>query len=938
VIRHLLPALYFLLLGLALWAALRRWYDPLPRWAAALFLALPLALFCQALAGGRVLLPLGVLRLQVPFRQLPPEPGTVYLQRDLVHQIAPWTLEVKRALLAGRWPLWNPRVGAGMPLMADPQSQPLQPLVLLGYPFTVWTAAGVTAALRVHLALVFTFLLLRRQGLGGPAALAGSLAFGLGNFLLLWLGWPIANAAALLPVVLYAVAVCGQRGAGRDFGLLAAAAAALMLAGHPETMLYALGLAGLFLVSVAAPERAAEAGASAVLRAARASVVPRRTGGRSLSAAEPRRGGGWRWRLLSRAGLALAIGGGIAALPLLLAHDYLPTSSRAAALRLFLAPRPLGELWRQLARPDSLALWGRRAGSRLLLTAAPRALGDQFGAYRGDTDFLEDAGGFAGTGTLLAALLAVPAAAAGAPLAAGGRRVRMPQERLMLLVLAASLLLLAQPPGSENLVARLPIVGTTAAHANGRIQVLVGFCLAYLAACQVERWTAGGAGRGSSSAGSGPGTTAPATRRAWPAIAAAALGLAAVLAWGYLGHVDAGAAWRHDWNQLRWMWIQEGFLAAAALVLAALARRARAARPQPAPGGVPEDPEDSQAGVPSAGGSDTAGRDAAGTGAVLRWPARVSWRRWGGWAFCGLVGGELLLHNAGANPSSSAAFAFPVTPPIAFLQRHLPAGGGDRMVGLGTSFPANFPEAYGLADVRVDNPSVPDGYDRVTAGLARADLPVPIFRRPAHPFYDFLGVRYVIARPGVELPFALVFRHDAGWVFERPRPLPRMFLPERAQIDRGEWREWLEGNDDFARRDLVTAGAEVWRRWRAQQPDGSRLALTGVEAERVRGRVHLVEPRLLAASIYQDGGWRVLAGSRRLDGVLVNGIFAGAWLPAGDFDVELIYRPRRLLAGGLLTALAVALGCLCWVPPPALPRSPAVAGGEAPADAILRSQ
>jgi hypothetical protein len=894
----LLPALYFLLLGLALLAALRRWYDAPPRWLAAAFLALPLALFWPALGGGRILLPLEVLRLSVPFRELPPDPGgTIFLHRDLVHQIAPWTLEVKRALLAGRWPLWNPRVGAGMPLMADPQSQPFQPLVVLGYPFPVWTAAAVSAALRVHLALVFTFLLLRRQSLGEPAALAGSLAFGLGNFLLLWLGWPIANAAALLPAVLYAVTACDQRGAGRDFALLAAATAALMLAGHPETMLYALGLAGLFLASRVAA----------------------------------RRPGGGRWRLLGPAALALAVGAGIAAPPLVLAYAYLPTSSRATVLRYTLAPRPLADLWRQLARPESLQFWSRRSVSRLLLTAAPRALGDQFTAYWGDTNFLEDAGGFAGTATLLAALLAVPAAAA-APLAAGGRRGRLPQERLMLLVLAASLLLLAQPPGCENLVARLPIAGATAAHRNGRIQVLVGFCLAYLAACQLERWTRrgdnglgeggpgdreshdGGPGNGGArhrgpagdgargggpgrmgtgdgvagdgvagdgvagDGGSGPSASGGATPLA---VAAVALVLAGILAWGYLGHINVGLTWRYDWNHLQWMWIQAGFLAAAALLLAWLARRAR----------------------PPGTGQPRRGR--------RRWAAFASW------AFCGLIAGELLLQNAGANPSSSAALAFPVTPPVAFLQRHLPAGGSGRMLGVASSFPANFPEAYGLADVRIDNPSLPAGYDMVTEGLSRGNRLQPIFGRPAHPFYDFLGVRYVITRPGIGLPFPLVFRDAAGWVFERPRPLPRLLLPARAQIDQGQWRDWLEGNDDFALRDLVAPGDLVWRRWRARQPDSSELAVSGIEAERVHGRASLVERRLLAASIYQDGGWRVLAAGRRLNGVLVNGIFAGAWLPAGDWDVELIYRPPRLLAGCLLTALAVALGCALWVPPPA---------------------
>jgi hypothetical protein len=50
---------------------------------------------------------------------------------------------------------------------------------------------------------------------------------------------------------------------------------------------------------------------------------------------------------------------------------------------------------------------------------------------------------------------------------------------------------------------------------------------------------------------------------------------------------------------------------------------------------------------------------------------------------------------------------------------------------------------------------------------------------------------------------------------------------------------------------------------------------------------------------------------------LLAGAFAAAWLPAGTWDVELIDRPPLLLAGRLLTALAMALGCACWAPAPA---------------------
>jgi hypothetical protein len=62
---HLLPGLYFLLVGAGLAAALGRWYDALPRWAAVLFLALPLALFWEALAGDRILLPLALYAVEI---------------------------------------------------------------------------------------------------------------------------------------------------------------------------------------------------------------------------------------------------------------------------------------------------------------------------------------------------------------------------------------------------------------------------------------------------------------------------------------------------------------------------------------------------------------------------------------------------------------------------------------------------------------------------------------------------------------------------------------------------------------------------------------------------------------------------------------------------------------------------------------------------------
>jgi hypothetical protein len=469
----LLPGLWVGLLGALLASALRRWYDPVPVRVLAIFALVILVLFGTVLCGGGLLLPLDNLRGAVPFRHLPPSsPHGNSLQGDLIQLVTPSLSAVREAWSGGRWPLWNRRAGAGMPLLADPQAQSLQPLVLLGYPFPLLRAPGVVAALRVLLALVFGFLWMRRQRLGEAPALAGALAFGLGGFLLLWLGWPLANSAALLPLLLYAGARCddpGGPGGRRDALLLALGTLALLLGGHPETILYALATALLFLLDRVR-----------------------------------RRPPGLRWALARRAGAAMAVAGLVAAPALLPAVEYVPRTMRAARL---------GE-----PSPPSTA------AQTFLPLAAPNAFGNnRFIDYWGRTNSNEDASGFVGTATLLAALLAV------------GARRRFPQERLALGIAAVCLVLIA------------PLFpGNAPSH---RLLLPLSLCVAYLGACTLERFQLGE------------------VRRAPLLIVAVGLGL--ILVWGYLAHPDPAdparlAIFRFGW--LRW---QLRFLALAVLLLAA---------------------------------------------------------------------------------------------------------------------------------------------------------------------------------------------------------------------------------------------------------------------------------------------------------------------------------------------------------------------------------
>jgi hypothetical protein len=386
----LLPGLWVGCLALLLRAALRRWYDPPPDRVLLAFGAALVLLFGSVLFGGQILLPLDNLRGHAPFQGLPPtDPHGNILQGDLIQLAGPSQVAVRAALGLKRWPLWNPSTGAGMPLLADPQAQAFQPLQLLAYALPWMRAAGAVAALRVLLALVFTFLWMRRQGLGAGPATAGAFAYGLGGFVVLWVGWPMANAAALLPCVLYAAALCHQRGERRDLLLLVVGATSLLLGGHPETVLYAFGLLLAVLLAQAFD-----------------------------------RSHGQRFQRLRASLLALGLAGLIAAPVLLPTFEYLPKTLRAA--RVAHTPRPLaGE------GPGVRASW--------LPVVAPNAYGNsRFIYYWGPKNTNEDAAGFVGTATLLTGLLGL------------GSRRRFPHERLFLGVAVLVLAVLAIPGVSRR--------------------------------------------------------------------------------------------------------------------------------------------------------------------------------------------------------------------------------------------------------------------------------------------------------------------------------------------------------------------------------------------------------------------------------------------------------------------------------------------------------
>jgi hypothetical protein len=306
---------------------------------------------------------------------------------------------------------------------------------------------------------------------------------------------------------------------------------------------------------------------------------------------------------------------------------------------------------------------------------------------------------------------------------------------------------------------------------------------------------------------------------------------------------------------------------------------------------------------------------------------RLGRSRWAVLALMVVQGAELVSLHGPANPTAPPIAFYPPTQALEHLRE---AADGGRMTGVGRLLPANAPSVYGLADVRTSDPSKPWEVQRLLEPVLPPDRRRGISEMVAvadHPVLDLLGVGHVLApleKPAPP-PLRRVFADRTSAVWERPRPLPRLFLPESAVAlppGRGEGadaerRAWTASNPDFAARSLVEPSPGRPDRWRAARPAGAVLDVEPGSATRWRARALLPEERLLATGIYQDGGWRVLADGRPVPAVRTNGPLVGAWLPAGEHRLDLVYRPPGFLAGCLLAALALAALAAVAVRPPA---------------------
>ncbi|VAW43551.1 hypothetical protein MNBD_CHLOROFLEXI01-371, partial [hydrothermal vent metagenome] len=178
------------------------------------FLALGLLIFLillflnQALAPGKVLMPLDIVLQAWPPWQQPNQ--TVVVHNDILTDVINYIYPVKEfaaeSIRNGVLPLWNPYEFTGYPFTYNTQAGVFYPLSLFYYLLPAVTAVDLVIIVQMSLGACFMFLYLRRIKLRRIAALIGAAVFIFNGLMVGWLEWQVVHAAIIwLPAQLYLV-------------------------------------------------------------------------------------------------------------------------------------------------------------------------------------------------------------------------------------------------------------------------------------------------------------------------------------------------------------------------------------------------------------------------------------------------------------------------------------------------------------------------------------------------------------------------------------------------------------------------------------------------------------------------------------------------------------------------------------------------------------
>lgn len=168
----------------------------------------------------------------------------VFYYRDILQNYRPLLATLRTAIGSARLPWWNPYLGLGQPLMANPNYLILHPNSFLLAFFPVDYSTTLSILLGTALALAGTFALLRDLEYSRVSSLTGACAFGLSGLFLSLGNLPnLLASASWLPLCLLLLRRFWRRPSAFR-GLAAALGTGLLCISAEVATLFAFGLIG----------------------------------------------------------------------------------------------------------------------------------------------------------------------------------------------------------------------------------------------------------------------------------------------------------------------------------------------------------------------------------------------------------------------------------------------------------------------------------------------------------------------------------------------------------------------------------------------------------------------------------------------------------------------------------------------------------------------
>ncbi len=177
------------------------------------------------------------------------------INADSIRQIYLWKEFAMDQISKGKFPNWNPYTFSGQPLSANFQTGTYYPLNSIYFLLNAKDSWLILVTLQPFLAGIFMYIALRSFQLSRSSSIFGGVSFMFTSYLITWMeNVNVGHSYVWIPLIFYSINNLNLVKKYRYFVILTIALTMTILAGHPQTAIYAF-LAALLYVTVKAWEQ-----------------------------------------------------------------------------------------------------------------------------------------------------------------------------------------------------------------------------------------------------------------------------------------------------------------------------------------------------------------------------------------------------------------------------------------------------------------------------------------------------------------------------------------------------------------------------------------------------------------------------------------------------------------------------------------------------------